>query len=117
VVHGIGRPTAVDAHAPVAKQHGLACGPVFPLVRMLGVRIAIAAYLLPSRLVLAWLRGQDSNLRLPGYEPGGLPTVLPRSVLRASAKLNRLGDASTLAPLSPRSPVPLERFELPTTCL
>ena len=24
-----------------------------------------------------WLRGKDSNLRLPGYEPGGLPLTYP----------------------------------------
>jgi hypothetical protein len=28
-----------------------------------------------------WLRGKDSNLRLPGYEPGGLPLTYPAIIL------------------------------------
>ena len=32
--------------------------------------------------LLSWLRGKDSNLRLPGYEPGGLPLTYPAIKVR-----------------------------------
>ena len=34
---------------------------------------------------ILWLRGQDSNLRPPGYEPDELPTALPRDILYCGA--------------------------------
>gem|GEM_PF-1993874 len=32
------------------------------------------------------LRGQDSNMRPPGYEPGELPTAPPRDIMLATCK-------------------------------
>ena len=32
--------------------------------------------------LLSWLRGKDSNLRLPGYEPDSLPLTYPAVKVR-----------------------------------
>ena len=37
-----------------------------------------------------WLRGQDLNLRPPGYEPDELPSALPRDIRRSLECLNTI---------------------------
>ena len=32
-------------------------------------------------ILLVWLRGHDSNVRPPGYDPDELPTALPRDIV------------------------------------
>ena len=45
-----------------------------------------------------WLRGQDLNLRPPGYEPDELPTALPRDIKLFGGAGDRTRTGTVLLP-------------------
>lgn len=53
-----------------------------------------------------WLRGTDSNRRHPGYEPGALPTELPRETGAKAGIRTRLSCLEGRCPThGPHSPI------------